>query len=694
MRDFRKKSENERGAINVALAALLAISTLVLPAVVSLVRERQQIVSRANNPPTCGGLSGTHCNCDNCHTYTCVAPEQWRDDGLCGSACSAHPCCTQQKNICGQGGGGGVDCSGVYRPVGGEWCDGGVLKTSSGANAPQQTWCAPLSACSGPTLEVVASSSPCCNGEALCKCKGGAASPPSVPPVTPVPPGEKGCPGGSGKIVPVGSLSPGPCGGNFGNSCQRGTTCMCVCGDDGFWHVAEASKQSGFDSCCGVTSTATKPTLTPTPTGTPRPTPTSAPTPTGTPTPTPTGTPRPTPTPTLTPTPTPTLKPTPTPTPTSTPMPTPTSPPPPPPTPAAECENGARRCDGKVLLQCSKGQWSSIGYCDYGCNDPDGENGKDGFCSEPPPLFTWTGEYCLPGDRICKMFTIPPECRPCIKCARPWPFGFAVCLDSVSLIQGNGQANSPADNATLTFIAPNGKIYKTKTDEKGDFEIILPSQPYEVKIEKEGYKTLSFKWEPKMGIEYLLNFKLTKKQQEEKNYFEIKENAGQSLLEGWNLISLDRKPKDGFKASDLIKEINKQGGTAVSVSRWQNGGWETYLEGLDKNDFLIEVGKAYFVESLTSSKFSIEGEEITQPVALNLSPGWNAVGFPKVEKCGQGCSAQYILNLSGGQVISRFSSGLWSSLVADEGEFFGENFVITKGRGYFLKVKQKAELLP
>ena len=245
-----------------------------------------------------------------------------------------------------------------------------------------------------------------------------------------------------------------------------------------------------------------------------------------------------------------------------------------------------------------------------------------------------------------------------------------------------------------------GKTYQTKTDEDGNFTIDVPTnQSYKVQILAPGYKTLTFNWNPREGKDYFSKIKLEKKESVKEGNFEILEMAGVRLLFGWNLISLPVSPTRPLRASDLIDEINKQGGLAVAVSRWQGSYWETYLAGLDKNNFQIEVGKAYFVENFKETKFKLEGEEITQPQVLNLMAGWNTVGVPKTVNC-YSCSAKAILNLinkekpGAGRVLSKFESGFWESVAFEKEEFYGRNFDIEPSRGYFLKVSQPVNLLP
>lgn len=274
--------------------------------------------------------------------------------------------------------------------------------------------------------------------------------------------------------------------------------------------------------------------------------------------------------------------------------------------------------------------------------------------------------------------------------------------DTLSTFSGHGEASSPAKNAKITLKDPEGKKYVVKTDENGDYTITVPTDRiYDVTIESSGYKTLVFKWDSKMGLDYLMNFKLVKKAKAESGNFEIEEATKDRLLVGWNLISLPVKPSRRMKASDLISQINQSGGLVVSVSRWQDGRWETYLAGLNKNDFVIEVGRAYFVENFNETQYKIEGEEITQPQTLNLKPGWNAIGLPKTASCpAASCSAKQMMNVLDKQVplsakiFSQFESGLWQAVSKEGQQFYGWDFAIKSNAGYFVKVSKPVQLLP
>ena len=109
-----------------------------------------------------------------------------------------------------------------------------------------------------------------------------------------------------------------------------------------------------------------------------------------------------------------------------------------------------------------------------------------------------------------------------------------------------------------------------------------------------------------------------------------------SLIPGWNLITLPALPVKPLTAKGLLAQIAKQGGNATAVSTLENGAWKSYVvedhQDYSKDNFTIEPGKAYFVNSLKRSTLSFIGQEFASPVRVSLKEGWNAVGFPKTSK--------------------------------------------------------------
>ena len=368
-----------------------------------------------------------------------------------------------------------------------------------------------------------------------------------------------------------------------------------------------------------------------------------------------------------------------------------------------------RKNNGEILREDNKcfRCWDGQAEVGYKCGPPAPPPEEPPFPREapspspsPPSTPGWSGDFCSKG-RVCTP-GFGPRCEKCPRGERCSGFpGFAHCVPGNSSISGDIKGSKIA-NGTITFKDDLGKTYTTKTDQEGNFSLDVPTnQDYTVTFSAPGYKILAFNWNPVDGLDYSVKAKLEKTDSQKEGVFALGKDTRDLLLAGWNLISLSAKPPEPLLASELIDEINRQGGLAVAVSRWQDGRWQTYVSGLEKNDFPIELGRAYFIENLQETKFKLEGEEITQPLPLELKSGWNAIGLPKTANCPeQTCSAQSFLNLidetkpQSAKVFSHFESGLWEAVAKEREEFFGYDFSVKPGWGYFLKLSQPLKLLP
>ncbi|MFH1840997.1 MAG: carboxypeptidase-like regulatory domain-containing protein [Candidatus Shapirobacteria bacterium] len=260
-------------------------------------------------------------------------------------------------------------------------------------------------------------------------------------------------------------------------------------------------------------------------------------------------------------------------------------------------------------------------------------------------------------------------------------------------IAGN-VSGSIISNGVITFTTSDGKVYTVKTDQDGNFTLDLPQQTYTVTVSALGYQKLTFRWSPDQGKDYFTKIKLIKIGQPEKSNFEIGEAGSLRLLEGWNLITLNVRPLEPILAADLAKMINEQGGLTGAISRWSDGRWESYLLGIDQNNFEIILGAAYFVQNLHASRLKVVGEAITQPLKLTLRSGWNSVGLPVTANCVD-CTAKKLLGLNNQlSAVSNFQSSLWQTIVQDSGQVYGEDFTLEARRGYFLKSAQEVVLEP
>ena len=75
---------------------------------------------------------------------------------------------------------------------------------------------------------------------------------------------------------------------------------------------------------------------------------------------------------------------------------------------------------------------------------------------------------------------------------------------------------------------------------------------------------------------------------------------------GWNGIGVPYPP--GWTASNLAWDIAAQGGGTQEVDRWRHGGWQGHVVGYPFNDFLVEQGKGYVVNTAAGIYWQPGGE--------------------------------------------------------------------------------------
>ncbi|MEP7104048.1 MAG: fibronectin type III domain-containing protein [Candidatus Dojkabacteria bacterium] len=165
------------------------------------------------------------------------------------------------------------------------------------------------------------------------------------------------------------------------------------------------------------------------------------------------------------------------------------------------------------------------------------------------------------------------------------------------------------------------------------------------------------------------------------------------LQTGWNLIALNFISTGFDTASDLAKEINRQGVNAVQISKYDNGNWIHYVYRVNEaqqaeefgNDFTLVPGEGYFVRTINPGIISLKGQKFTSSVPINLNLGWNLASIESptqykaidfINKCqtdGALCTT-----------ISRFQSGVYESVVQFDNKFFGNDFDLNDTEGYFV----------
>lgn len=165
---------------------------------------------------------------------------------------------------------------------------------------------------------------------------------------------------------------------------------------------------------------------------------------------------------------------------------------------------------------------------------------------------------------------------------------------------------------------------------------------------------------------------------------------------GWNLITFplyDNSAENPVQtASALLRTWNGKGAEIKHIARYKGGQFEMYSEREGEiefsNDFNLIPGEAYFILNYEATDVTFAGNEIQSAVKLPISNGWNMVGLisPDTEY-----DSEQVLDKMGEEditadTISSYESGLYSSVVKEDGTLYGSNFNIVDKKGYFIRV--------
>lgn len=158
------------------------------------------------------------------------------------------------------------------------------------------------------------------------------------------------------------------------------------------------------------------------------------------------------------------------------------------------------------------------------------------------------------------------------------------------------------------------------------------------------------------------------------------------IILGWNFLALPGEPaSSSYTAQSLLDEINQQGGQVVELARWENSGWESHIDGQPFNNFPVELGRAYFLRAAGASTWTLQGHRVTQPVPLQLTTGWNGVGFPEPGTANQ--ASDLCAAAPTAEEIARWENSGWESHLC--GQTFN-NFDLETERGYFVRTSGSA----
>ena len=169
--------------------------------------------------------------------------------------------------------------------------------------------------------------------------------------------------------------------------------------------------------------------------------------------------------------------------------------------------------------------------------------------------------------------------------------------------------------------------------------------------------------------------------------------ATHTIANGWTLLALNVQTDPAPTAEAMLDDIAAQGGNAIEIERWWNGGWDAHVRDLPFNNFTLTLGRGYFVRTGSASAWTRTGLPLVAPPTLNLYSGWNLIGLPKfsgallAEDLLVGIAAQ------GGACseIDRWVNGGW---LGHPKSYPVNNFAIATTEGYFVKCTKQSAFTP
>lgn len=153
---------------------------------------------------------------------------------------------------------------------------------------------------------------------------------------------------------------------------------------------------------------------------------------------------------------------------------------------------------------------------------------------------------------------------------------------------------------------------------------------------------------------------------------------------GWTAFSLPVDPISSQAwASDLCAESFGSEGKVIEVVRWEDGGWEGHICGVEANDFALTTAGAYFVRTARPQNWLVSGSPVTSVAQPPVSVGWNGINPLYWGGSQAGDLCQRVFSPFQAAEVDRWWAGGW------QGHLCGlpfNNFGLESGAGYFVKV--------
>jgi len=159
------------------------------------------------------------------------------------------------------------------------------------------------------------------------------------------------------------------------------------------------------------------------------------------------------------------------------------------------------------------------------------------------------------------------------------------------------------------------------------------------------------------------------------------------FTEGWNLISvpLDVGNMTAQQFLDLV------GNSAKEIVMWNatSQSYISHVDGFHINDFELDGGNAYWLNLMNETEFEFNGYRYARNVTINLSEGWNLIGWVNASEI----NAQGVMDMIGAEaMIMAYYNTTTGEHVSHVNGLETNNFVISNKMGYWLYLNESKNL--
>jgi len=170
------------------------------------------------------------------------------------------------------------------------------------------------------------------------------------------------------------------------------------------------------------------------------------------------------------------------------------------------------------------------------------------------------------------------------------------------------------------------------------------------------------------------------------------------LKKGINIISFDWLAAFDYDDIYTAKDLAARSPSIEYIAHYEGGRWGKGIfcdnvDGCSGRDFALTPGKGYLIVSSEDTELVLPGYQITSPIALPLSSGWNLVGIHGYRKAYTAGSLIDSINLIEGLTADNVSwwpvsKGRYEGLQITDGTEYGFDFPITTTNGYFVRINE------